>query len=332
MAILRHEPAIPCSTPTSRTAAGAGSTVRPVLETLPALLPAQSRQPALCPAPSALVCAEPSGRGFRRDLCGMAAAAFELADTLCRLAGAEEARYVDELMDEIAGKRPLVTSRERVDPLHGFSETLRSHYQKNRRLTPSSHRRPTTAISTGCFPPIPPSPGATGFNLREAPPRPRTEAGCALDRRKPAHARCGARRHDHPLPRANSSVGSERKLLTDFTVLLTAKTMHALFGPSRRKWIAYETPARHGADASRFHAPGHDQRVYGTAINVWKTEYDVVSTLRAAGHEVRPLGVQDELKPAATRSKASSRRWCSICWSSFTARSSTTRTSQATSS
>jgi len=30
---------------------------------------------------------------------------------------------------------------------------------------------------------------------------------------------------------------------------------------------------------------------------VWKTEYDVVSTLRAAGHDVRPLGVQDELKP-----------------------------------
>jgi D-alanine-D-alanine ligase len=32
-------------------------------------------------------------------------------------------------------------------------------------------------------------------------------------------------------------------------------------------------------------------------INVWKTEYDVVSTLRKAGHEVRPLGVQHELKP-----------------------------------
>jgi hypothetical protein len=34
------------------------------------------------------------------------------------------------------------------------------------------------------------------------------------------------------------AVGSERKLVADFTVLLTAKTMHALFGPSRRKWIA----------------------------------------------------------------------------------------------
>jgi D-alanine-D-alanine ligase len=32
-------------------------------------------------------------------------------------------------------------------------------------------------------------------------------------------------------------------------------------------------------------------------INVWKTEYDVVTTLRKAGHEVRPLGVQHELKP-----------------------------------
>ena len=34
------------------------------------------------------------------------------------------------------------------------------------------------------------------------------------------------------------AVGSEHKLVTEFTVLLTAKTMHALFGPSRRRWIA----------------------------------------------------------------------------------------------
>ena len=38
---------------------------------------------------------------------------------------------------------------------------------------------------------------------------------------------------------------------------------------------------------------GHSEQ----EIHEWKTEYDVVSTLRAAGHEVRPLGVQDELKP-----------------------------------
>jgi len=32
-------------------------------------------------------------------------------------------------------------------------------------------------------------------------------------------------------------------------------------------------------------------------IERWRTEYDVVSTLRAAGHEVLPLGVADELRP-----------------------------------
>jgi D-alanine-D-alanine ligase len=32
-------------------------------------------------------------------------------------------------------------------------------------------------------------------------------------------------------------------------------------------------------------------------INVWKTEYDVASTLSANGHEVRALGVQNELTP-----------------------------------
>src|SRR5690348_6389063 len=38
--------------------------------------------------------------------------------------------YVDELMDEIAGKRPLVSTRERVDPLSELSETLEEHYRK----------------------------------------------------------------------------------------------------------------------------------------------------------------------------------------------------------
>ena len=38
---------------------------------------------------------------------------------------------------------------------------------------------------------------------------------------------------------------------------------------------------------------GHSEK----EINEWKTEYDVVSTLRRLGHEVRALGVQYELAP-----------------------------------
>jgi hypothetical protein len=34
------------------------------------------------------------------------------------------------------------------------------------------------------------------------------------------------------------AVGPEQKLVLDFIVLVTAKTMHTMFGPSQRKWIA----------------------------------------------------------------------------------------------
>ena len=62
--------------------------------------------------------------------------------------------YVDELMGEIAGKRPLITTRERVDPLGGSARRSKTTTRRSRRSTPSRHRRPTTATSPGCFPPI----------------------------------------------------------------------------------------------------------------------------------------------------------------------------------
>jgi len=149
--------------------------------------------------------------------------------------------YVDELMDEIAGKRPLVTSRERVDPLHGLSETLGSHYQKKQAFyafePPKTYDRDL-------------------YRLFSADPRHRrAQPASTFVRRHRAHVRKLVARWtgenqltldavlDDMITRCRvhnlRAVGSERKLLTDFTVLLTAKTMHAMFGPSsRRKWIA----------------------------------------------------------------------------------------------
>ncbi|MFQ5411148.1 MAG: putative zinc-binding metallopeptidase [Phycisphaerae bacterium] len=40
--------------------------------------------------------------------------------------------YVDALMAELAGRAPLVTSREEVDPIRKLRITLRSHYEKKR--------------------------------------------------------------------------------------------------------------------------------------------------------------------------------------------------------
>jgi hypothetical protein len=148
--------------------------------------------------------------------------------------------FVDELMDDIAGKRPLLTSRERVDPLRELNETLASHYQKKQAFYAfKPHKTYDRDL----------------YRLFSANPRhSRAQPASVFIRRHRAHVRKLVARWtgenqltldavlDDMIIRCRAhnlrAVGSERKLLSDFTVLLTAKTMHALFGPSRRKWIA----------------------------------------------------------------------------------------------
>ncbi|TWT81063.1 hypothetical protein CA13_25100 [Planctomycetes bacterium CA13] len=44
----------------------------------------------------------------------------------------EKLEFVDEFMKSIQGKRPIVTSRRKVDPLNRLRKTLRTHYQRKR--------------------------------------------------------------------------------------------------------------------------------------------------------------------------------------------------------
>nr|WP_245473801.1 putative zinc-binding metallopeptidase [Bradyrhizobium zhanjiangense] len=148
--------------------------------------------------------------------------------------------YVDELMGEIAGKRPLITTRERVDPLRQLSETLEDHYKKKQAFyaftPPKTYDRDLS-------------------RLFSADPRhKRGKPASVLIRRHRAQIRQLVARWtgenqltldavlDDMISRCREldlrAVGPEQKLVLDFTVLVTAKTMHALFGPSRRKWIA----------------------------------------------------------------------------------------------
>ena len=46
----------------------------------------------------------------------------------------KKVEYVDELMAEIAKQRPLLTHRERVDPITQLTETLAEHYRKKQAL------------------------------------------------------------------------------------------------------------------------------------------------------------------------------------------------------
>jgi hypothetical protein len=148
--------------------------------------------------------------------------------------------YVDELMDEIAGKRPPVTTRQRIDPLHQLSQTLGEHYQKKQAFyafkPPKTYDRDLS-------------------RLFSADPRHRREQPASVFiRRHRAQIRQLVARWtgenqltldavlDDMISRCREldlrAAGSERKLVINFTILLTAKTMQTLFGPSRRKWIA----------------------------------------------------------------------------------------------
>jgi hypothetical protein len=148
--------------------------------------------------------------------------------------------YVDELMGEIAGKRPLITTRERVDTLGRLSQTLEDHYKKKQAFyaftPPKTYDRDLS-------------------RLFSADPRHhRSKPAAALIRRHRAQIRQLVSRWtgenqltldavlDEMISRCREldlrAVGPEPKLVLDFTVLVTAKTMHTMFGPSRRKWIA----------------------------------------------------------------------------------------------
>ena len=208
--------------------------------------------------------------------------------------------YVDELMGEIAGKRPLLTTRERVEPLNELSQTLGEHYRKKQAFyaftPPKTYDRDLSRL----FSADPRHHRAqAGVGLHPAAPRPYPAVGCAVDRREPAHARCRAGRHDFPLPRARSA---RRRLRTEARDGLHravdrqdhARAVRSIATQMDRAMRRLRILVLMHPD---FVPPDSTDGYTAQEINKWKTEYDVVSTLRAAGHDVHPLGVQEEIKP-----------------------------------
>src|SRR5580698_249565 len=149
-------------------------------------------------------------------------------------------RYVDELMREIAGKRPFLTNHEKVDPLSKFRETLGEYYEKKRKLYLVAPQKTYDRDLLRLF--------------SRDPKHRHSETAASFIRRNRARVRELVSKWtgeyqltfdavlDDMIARCRKlklrAVGAERDLVMEFTILLTAKTMHALFGPSRRKWIA----------------------------------------------------------------------------------------------
>ena len=108
--------------------------LRPLLRALSRLLPPEAEQPELTsctsmpgtPRPTRRrISPRPSPSGSSPDPTGASATA-DWPTALRKL------EYVDELMREISGERPMVRSRVKIEPLAQLKQTLRQYYEKKR--------------------------------------------------------------------------------------------------------------------------------------------------------------------------------------------------------
>ncbi len=149
-------------------------------------------------------------------------------------------QYVDELMAEIAGTRPELTRRLRVDPISRLSRTLGEHYaQKQARyvLTIPSHYDRDLLKIFSADPRHGRAPTAAQFlrrhraRIRQMIAKWTGEYQLTLDAVL-----------DGMIARARElklrAPGRERELVMDLTVLLATRTVHSLYSPSRREWFA----------------------------------------------------------------------------------------------
>jgi hypothetical protein len=149
-------------------------------------------------------------------------------------------QYVDEAMQDIAGEKPLLTKRLRVDPLSQLNHTLAEHYEKKRSLYAVDSQKFYDRDLLRLFSNNPRhrrSPAASTF-LREN----RARIRQMVSRWTEEHQLAIDAVFDEMIARCRElklrAVGPERQLTMDFAVLLTAKTVYSLFSASRRKWIA----------------------------------------------------------------------------------------------
>jgi hypothetical protein len=148
--------------------------------------------------------------------------------------------YVDELMSEIADTRPLVRSKERMEPVNRITKTLAQHYaERKAKYTeglPDIYDRDLRRIFSDS-PAHRNQPLASAFLRRNRTEIRRMVAKWTGEYEFALDVVLGQmiRRSRELKLRA---VGGDRQLRIDFAVLLTMQTMHTLYSERRRDWIA----------------------------------------------------------------------------------------------
>lgn len=148
--------------------------------------------------------------------------------------------YVDDLMREIGSEKPILTQRLKVDPLSRLKHTLGEHYVRKQALyamePPRFYDRQLHRIFSN-DPRHRDAPAASTF-LRKNGGQIRRMVAKWTDEYQLTLELVLDDMIDRCRQLKLRAVGSERQLTTDFTLLLTAMTVHSLYDSTRRKWFA----------------------------------------------------------------------------------------------
>ena len=147
--------------------------------------------------------------------------------------------YVDQLMGDVGTARPVISSRQQIDPVRSIRKTLAQHYEARRKLYtieyPETYDRDLFRIFSS-EPEDRRAPAASTFlrknrrKIRRMVARWTGEYQLTLDHvLEQMMGRCRALKL--------RAVGAERQLRSDFAVLLTVHSMHSLYSQARRSWI-----------------------------------------------------------------------------------------------
>jgi hypothetical protein len=149
--------------------------------------------------------------------------------------------YVDELMSEIAGEKPKLTRRVKVDPLSKLNVTLDEHYRKKLEhyavdTTQSTYDRDLLRIFSSDKRHHA-APAASAFIRKN-----RSEIRLLVSKWTGEYQITLDAVFDDMIDRARvlklRAAGSEQQLRLNLAILITAKTVHSFYGSSRRQWFA----------------------------------------------------------------------------------------------
>jgi hypothetical protein len=152
----------------------------------------------------------------------------------------EKLLYVDELMAEIAGEKPILTNQVEVDPVSKLTRTLGDHYRNKLEhyslTTPATFDRELQRIFSS-EPRHRGAPSASAFIRRN-----RAEIRRSVSKWNGEYQLTLDAVLDDMIDRCRALKlrmrGSETRLRQNLTALLTNRAVRSLYSPSRHRWFA----------------------------------------------------------------------------------------------